>query len=139
MKLSRKGFIGFKSILAVVVAAAFLIGVFAFYFLGSLTTKHSAVKLEKLPYYDTATQSVVLTNNTASLSGLQNCDIYISGPTKQIKYFETVNCNSLSSTEISRQDLLNLFNDQQGVYSVIIFSQQVNRGTNVSFQINSGG
>lgn len=117
----------------VIVIAAAVISTATFFALNS--GKSNVVKLENLPFYDSATKAVVLSNNTASLSGYQNCDIYVSGPTKNIKYFETVNCDSLSSTEISKQDLLNMFGGQTGTYTVIIYSEPKSQGSILQFSI----
>ena len=109
--------VGVKGIAAAVLATMILIGLyFAFY----VPKPSTVIPLERTAYYDRLTGSVVLTNNTVSLSSYPSCDIFISGPTKQIKYFETVSCDSLSSTEIGKQDILNLFNNQTGTYTVLI-------------------
>ncbi len=128
-----------KVVVIVIAAAGFTIGIFFAFNSFNGNNNVNAVKLENLPFYDSTTNAIVLSNNTAALSGLQNCDIYVSGPNKQIKYFQTVNCDKLSSTEISKQTLLSLFNNQQGIYTITIFAQNISRGTNVSFEINSGG
>jgi hypothetical protein len=59
----------------------------------------------------------------------------VSGPTKNIKYFETVSCDSLSSIEISKQDLLNMFGNQTGTYTVIIYSEPKSQGSILQFSI----
>jgi len=111
----------------VIVVATVVVSFAVFFSLNYFSQKNSVVNLENTPFFDNKTQSVVLTNNTVSLSGLQNCDIYISGPGKQIKYFESVDCNSLSSTEISRDDMTSLFDNQKGTYTVIINSDSQGR------------
>lgn len=112
---------GLKIIVIIIAAAIFSVGMFfALSFFNS--QPQQAIKLQNLPFYDSTTSAVVLSNNTASLSGMPNCDIYISGPSKQIKYFETVSCDTLSSTEISKQDILNFFDNQTGTYTILINS-----------------
>lgn len=118
-----------------VVVAAVVVSFAIFFSLNFFSQKSSVVKLENTPFFDNKTQSVVLTNNTVSLSGLQNCDIYVSGPSKQIKYFESVDCNSLSSTEISKDDMTNLFDNQKGTYTVIINSESNSQGRILQFAI----
>jgi hypothetical protein len=118
--------IGLKIILTVIAAALVTIGIMSFFYYNQ--PQPSAPKFENTSYYDSQTHSIVLANNTASLSGLTNCDIYVSGPSKQIKYFETVSCNSLSTTEISKQDLLSLFNNQNGIYTIILYSENTTVG-----------
>ena len=122
-----------KAVIVIIAAVVVVLSLFAsFYF---FTSPPSAVDLEKTPYYDSSTSSVVLANNTASLSGLQDCDIFISGPSKQIKFFETVSCDSLSSVEISKDDMMNLFDSQKGIYTVIINSEINGQGKFLQFAI----
>jgi len=125
--------IGLKVIIIVIAVLGISFGIL--FSLSYLTRQPSTVKMENTPYYDSTTDSVVLTNNTVSLSGLDSCDIFVSGPSKKIKYLETVDCDSLSATEISKQDLLDLFNGQKGTYTIIINSQQKPTGRILQFSI----
>lgn len=124
---------GIKIVLTIAAAAIVTVGIFSLINYFNHPSSVTSVKITASPYYDTQTRSVVLANNTASLSGLQNCDIYVSGPNKQMKYFETVSCDSLSSIEISRADLLNLFGNQTGTYTILINSDS--KGSILQFSI----
>jgi hypothetical protein len=125
--------LGLKTILIVIVISVVCFGLFfAFSYINS---QPSSVKMENTPYYDNSTASIVLANNTASLSGLNSCDIYVSGPNKKIKFLQTVDCDSLSSTEIKKQDLLDLFNGQKGTYIILINSEQKPTGRILQFAI----
>lgn len=126
---------GRRTILFIVLALAAFSVVGGVFFFVSVSQTQSALKLENLPFYDTKTQSIVLSNNTASLSGLTNCNVYVSGPSRQIKYYETVNCDSLSSTEISKQNLLNLFSNNTGDYTVIVYPENSTQGRILQFSI----
>jgi hypothetical protein len=127
--------LGLKTILIVIAAFCIFFGIiFSFYYFNK-SQETSAIKMENTQYYDNTTGSVVLANNTASLSGLDSCDIFVSGPSKKIKYLDSVGCDSLSATEISKQDLLDLFNGQKGTYTIIINSQQKSTGRFLQFSI----
>ena len=126
--------LGLKGIL--VIAAALCVSVGMILSILYFTGQPSTVKMENSVFYDKSTNSIVLSNNTASLAGLNECDIFVSGPSKQIKYLSTVDCSSLSSTAIDRQDLLDLFNGQKGTYTVIINSQEQPTGKILQFSIS---
>jgi len=119
----------------IIVIAAFAVSLGILFSFSYLNKQPTAIKMENIPYYDSSTKSVVLANNTASLSGLDSCDIFVSGPSKKIQFLETVDCSSLSSTTISREDLLDLFGGQKGTYTIIINSQQKSTGRILQFSI----
>jgi hypothetical protein len=125
--------IGLKMILVVVAIFAVCFGLF--FAISYFNSQPFVIKMERTPFYDNTTGSIVLVNNTASLSGLSDCDIYVSGPSKKMKYLETVGCDSLSATEVKRQDLLNLFDNQKGTYTIIIDSEQKSTGMVLQFDI----
>jgi len=107
----------------IVIIAAAGIAVAVFFSFSYFNTPKQIPKISSTQFYDSTTKSVVLVNNTISLSGAINCDIYVSGPSKEIKYYKTLNCNDLSSTEISENVLLGLFNNQKGTYTIIVQSK----------------
>lgn len=64
-----------------------------------------------------------------------SCDVFVSPPNKQIKYFTTVECKDLGKTAVTDDELLGFGNGMKGVYTLIVFSQETSEGKIFSFKI----
>lgn len=116
--------IEFQNLTIIFIISAGIIAAFLLFLFFNHPNTTTVSNLENTPFYDRSTQSIVLTNNSASFSSFQSCDIYVVGPNGETKYFQKVDCVSLSSTEISKQNILNSFNGLKGIYKIIVATPQ---------------
>ena len=125
---------GIKEFLVISLAFFASLGLLAFYasFLSSSSPNYPS--LDKLSRFDATTGAAVLTSPKQFTA--TNCDIFISAPDKQIKYVNTIACEDIDKTTVTKQQLLDFGNGQKGTYSVIIFSENTSEGTSFSFTVN---
>jgi len=86
----------------------------------------------KLGRYNAVTGAVALSPSFAT----GNCNIFITGPGRQMKYYSTVPCENLDSTTIAKEEFLSFGNYAKGSYTVTIFSEATGKGTTFSFRID---
>lgn len=55
----------------------------------------------------------------------ESCDIFVTMPNKQLKYFDTVDCAELGNIESIRDQLFDFSGEQMGEYTVTIFSDRI--------------
>jgi hypothetical protein len=125
---------GIKEFLVISVAFFASLGLLAFYasFLSSSGPNYPS--LDKLSRFDTTTGAAVLTSPKQFTAA--NCDVFISTPNKQITYVNTIACEDIDKTTVTKQQLLDFGNGQKGTYTVVISSEETNEGTSFSFTVN---
>ena len=90
---------------------------------------------------ETATTSQTTTTTTQKATipanlGSGNCDVYVSGPNKLIKYFTSADCSSFDPNSISTSDISSLFGGIKGTYTLIVASPDSSIGA--VYTINLG-
>jgi hypothetical protein len=117
-------------LLVIIIALAF--GSFLLYrgFQASSIFTTAAVKFEKSPLYENSTGSIRLRN----VPDGDECNVFVSGPSKEIKYYGNFSCSELNATNISKADFLEFFGDP-GIYGAIVFSEKMQKGYDVWFDI----
>jgi len=125
---------GIKEFLVISVAFFASLGVLVLYtsFLSSSGPQYPS--LDKLSRFDAVAGAAVLTS-THQFSAT-DCDVFISTPNKQITYVNTIACEDIDKTTVTKQQLLDFGNGQKGTYTVVISSEETNEGTSFSFTVN---
>jgi len=128
---------GIKEILAVSLAFLVALGSYSFLSMFSNGNPGSSPTFSTLSRYDSSTGSVVLTSATpiAENDSNSSCDVYVTPPDRQIRFFNIVPCDSLSSTSIPIQALRDFGNGLNGTYTVVVYSQNGGNGESFSFEI----
>jgi len=118
-----------KVFVFVVVSAVAVVALWAFFLYRPYIFDTYAVSFEESPLYEESAGSVRLKN----IEGSDSCDVFVSGPSKEIKYYNTFKCSELSSTLVSKSAFSSL--SGLGTYSLIVFSEQTKSGYDESFEI----
>lgn len=88
--------------------------------------------ISKQSRYNAVTGAVALSPSLPAGS----CDIFITGPDRQMKYYSTAPCENLDKTTIAKEEFLSFGNYAKGSYTVTIFSEATGTGTTFSFRID---
>ena len=124
-----------KIILSVVLLAVLGVVVFFNFFAANNGPESSIVSgssLIKISRFDSTSAAVLASPTPISA---ENCDIFISPPDRQIKYFDTIACGDLGNTTVTKNDLLSFGNNQSGVYALIVSGEDSKEGTIFAFAI----
>jgi hypothetical protein len=124
---------GIKEFLVISLAFFASLGALSLYasFLSSSGPNYPS--LDKLSRFDAIAGAAVLTSSQQFFA--TQCDIFISTPSRQITYVNTIACEDIDKTTVTKEDLLTFGNEQKGTYTIIIFSEETNEGASFSFSI----
>jgi len=76
----------------------------------------------------------------AAITPSSFCDIFVSTPSKHIRFLQTISCGSMNITKFSSDDILSLGNGEKGTYMLIVYSNDTSEGKVFSLNVgNEGG
>jgi len=117
-----------KIFVFVIISAIAFVALWAFFVYKPQIFTTAAVSFDQSPLYDSSAGSIKLKN----LEG-DSCDVFVSGPSKEMKYYGTYKCSDLSSTFMSESSFSSL--SGLGVYNLVVFSEKAKSGYDASIEI----